>query len=145
MKRIVANTQKTGSHKNRHSWKKGQSGNPHGAPKRGQSWSEIIKLVSEMTAAEVIKRVGANELAIPFSKMPMDIPLKELVTMRVFSSLLMDPNPGLFNSLQERSEGKVTEHHEISNAPCKIVIEHIGENAGNQNQTFSGADGISAK
>lgn len=32
------------------SWKKGQSGNPNGAPKRGMSWREIIEQVGDEDA-----------------------------------------------------------------------------------------------
>ena len=30
-------------------WKPGQSGNPNGRPKKGQSWAEIIRELGDMT------------------------------------------------------------------------------------------------
>lgn len=46
---MPANTQTTGKRggKRSTSWKKGQSGNPKGAPKLGMSWREIIDVVGD--------------------------------------------------------------------------------------------------
>lgn len=88
-------------------WPKGTSGNPKGAPKRGESWAEIIKRVGEMTPAEAAERslVLAKELI----KIGDGITLKEAVVLRVYAALLFEPQPGLFNAFMERTEGKVAQ------------------------------------
>ena len=88
-------------------WPKGVSGNPAGAPKRGESWAEIIKRFGEMTPSE------AAQVSLELSKKLMTIgdgvTLKQAVVLRVYSSLLFEPQPGLLNAFMERAEGKVTQ------------------------------------
>lgn len=92
--------------KRKGNWKPGQSGNPKGAPKRGQSWKEIIHEIGEMTPDE------AREMCrILFAKVPLhdEVTLKQAVVMRVYAALLFDPQPGLLNAFMERVEGKVAQ------------------------------------
>lgn len=93
-------------------WKKGQSGNPAGAPKRGQSWKELIAEIGDMTGQEVA--ASANFLPAQFKDMPPNVTLKELVVLRVFASLINEPTPGLLTALMERVEGKVAQAVEVS-------------------------------
>lgn len=82
------------------------SPNPKGAPKRGQSWKEIIHEIGEMTPDE------AREMCrILFAKVPLhdEVTLKQAVVMRVYAALLFDPQPGLLNAFMERVEGKVAQ------------------------------------
>ena len=101
---------------NRHatstSWKKGQSGNPAGAPKRGQSWKEIIAEIGDMTGPEVAAFSG--KLGHEFASLPNDVTLKKLTVVRVYGGLLNDPQPGLLNAFMERAEGKVSQPFTIS-------------------------------
>ena len=41
------------------------------------------------------------------------VTLKEAVVMRVYASLLFEPQPGLFNAFMERTEGKVADKLEV--------------------------------
>jgi hypothetical protein len=110
-----ANTQKTDSTKRKPpktAWKPGQSGNPAGAPKRGESWQEIIKRVGEMTPKEASER--SKVLAAQLLSIGEGVTLKEAVVMRVYGALLFDPNPGLLNSFMDRAEGKVKQAVEMS-------------------------------
>lgn len=93
-------------------WKPGQSGNPKGAPKRGESWQEIIKRYGELTPPE------AAELSLELTKKLLSIgdgvTLKQAVVLRVYADLLYEPNPGLLNSFMERAEGKVSQPIEVT-------------------------------
>lgn len=50
LNKTTKNTQKTGERrggKRSTSWKKGQSGNPNGAPRKGMSWKELINSIGD--------------------------------------------------------------------------------------------------
>lgn len=93
-------------------WKPGQSGNPKGAPKRGESWAEIIKRVGEYTPSEAAER--SLSLAKQLLEIGDGVTLKEAVTLRVYASLLFEPQPGLLNAFMDRTEGKVSQPVEMS-------------------------------
>jgi len=96
--------QKQAAKKRPQTWKPGQSGNPDGAPKRGESWAEIITRIGDMTpiaAAEYCKAIAAK-----LKKIGDAVTLKEAVVMRVYAALLFEPTPGLLNSFMDRVEGK---------------------------------------
>ena len=95
-------------------WRKGVSANPKGAPKRGQSWSELIALIGNLTPAQAAERAGAIGERIAKYSGDNDLTLKELVVLRVYDALLFDPQPGLLNAYMERVEGKVREQVEHS-------------------------------
>lgn len=82
-----------------------------GAPKRGESWAEIIKRIGELTPSEAATR--SLELAQQLLKIGDGVTLKEAVVLRVYSSLLFEPQPGLFNAFMERTEGKVKQPIEV--------------------------------
>lgn len=89
----------------RSAWKPGQSGNPAGAPKRGEAWSEIIKKYSDMTPVEIAN--AAQSVAGQLKKIGGGITMKEAVVIRVFAALMFEPTQGLWTSLMERTDGKV--------------------------------------
>ena len=80
--------------------------NGPGAPKRGQSWKEIIHEIGEMTPDEA-RQICAQL----FTKVNLhdEVTLKQAVVMRVYAALLFDPQPGLLNAFMERVEGKVAQ------------------------------------
>lgn len=96
----------------RTAWKKGQSGNPAGSPKRGESWAEIIKRVGEYTPPEAAAR--SLELSKQLLKIGEGVTLKEAAVLRMFGAILFDPQPGLVNILIERAEGKITQPIELA-------------------------------
>jgi len=128
-----------------HAWKKGQSGNPKGAPKRGFSWAELIKEYGDMTAPEVAAR--SLEMAKQFIKLGDDgLTLKEAVVIRVFGSLLFEPQPGLLNAFMERTEGKVKqpfslEEKELENAIDAELARMVSERQATAPGEVEGADG----
>lgn len=88
-------------------WPKGVSGNPKGAPRRGESWQDIIKRVGELTPSEA--SAASLELAKQFLKVGDGVTLKEAVVLRVYGALLFDPQAGLLNAFMDRAEGKVSQ------------------------------------
>ena len=104
-----ANT--TGNRKKRRTpvtaWKKGQSGNPKGRPRSGESWAELIKQIGELTpkaAAESYKAIAGR-----LAEIGDNVTLKEAVVLRVYAALLFEPDARLLNALMDRAEGKVSQ------------------------------------
>ncbi len=92
--------------------------NINGAPKRGESWGEIIKRIGEMTPQEAAE--SARAIAGKLASMGNGITLKEAVVIRVYASLLFEPQPGLLNSFMDRAEGKVTEPIDLTSQGGKL-------------------------
>jgi hypothetical protein len=95
-------------------WKPGQSGNPAGRPKDGQSWKEVISEVSNMTVDDILLMVGENnDLGRAIKQMPKSVQMKYLVTARVMAALMFEPTSGLWMGLMDRMEGKVAERIQV--------------------------------
>lgn len=98
-------------------WAKGQSGNPAGRPKDGESWAAIIKAVGDMYPADILAFIGEhNDLGKVIKQLPAGVQMKYLVTARVFAALMFEPTSGLWKELMERSEGKVKDVLDLSNS-----------------------------
>lgn len=93
-------------------WKPGQSGNPKGPPKHGESWASVLTWASNLTGEEAAKLVPP-EMARFFRPLK-GLELKRAIVLRVFAALLFEPSPSLFNAVMERIEGKVTQNIEIN-------------------------------
>jgi len=101
-----ANTVKADKRKPpRSAWKPGQSGNPAGAPKRGESWAEIIKRIGDMEPGEAAHTFG--EIAKQLRNMPAGVTLKEFVVMRIYAAMLFEPSSSLWGHMLDRVDGKV--------------------------------------
>ena len=104
--KFPANTKRTGKRKPTPSaWKKGQSGNPNGAPKRGESWREIWDKIGNLTPKEAAEH--SKVIAAQIASIGDKVTLKEAVALRVYTSLLFEPSSGLLNAVMERTDGKV--------------------------------------
>lgn len=105
-KPAAKNTQSTGQRggRRRTSWKPGQSGNPNGAPKKGESWAETIRRVGDMTPAEAV--VWCKEITGKLAPLGDKVTLREAVVLRVFAANVFEPQPGLVNAFMDRAEGK---------------------------------------
>ena len=86
--------------------------NGDGAPKRGESWAELIKSIGEMDGKQVADFAG--KLGREFNTLPQGVTLKTLVVIRVYGALLNDPQPGLLGAFMDRAEGKVKDEQEHS-------------------------------
>ena len=105
-------------------WKKGgESPNPAGRPKDGESWAAVIKAVGDMYPADIIAFVGEkNDLGMMLKKLPKNVQMKYLVTSRIFASLLFEPSSGLWKELMERSEGKVQDKLDVTSGDKPIGL-----------------------
>jgi hypothetical protein len=102
-------------------WKKGQSGNPKGRPKDGESWSAIIKAVGDMYPDDILTFIGKdNQLGRTIAQLPRNVQMKYQVVTRVFAALMFDPSSSLFKELMDRSEGKVPDHLKIDDMPVLV-------------------------
>lgn len=96
----------------RTAWKKGDpSPNPAGAPKRGESWAEIIKQYGDLTPSEAA--VQSLELVKKLLSIGDGVTLKQAVVLRVYADLLHAPTPGLLTAFMERADGKVADKLEL--------------------------------
>ena len=94
-----------------------------GAPKRGESWGEIIKRIGDMTPAEAAEH--AQVIAGKLKQMGSGITLKEAVVIRCYAALLFEPQPGLLNSFMDRAEGKVRDQVDVTSAGQALEIRII--------------------
>ena len=108
-----AKTHPTGKRggKTKTSWKPGQSGNPKGRPATGESWTELIKKIGDMSPAAAAQHCKA--IMGQLDSIGNNVTLKEAVVLRVYASLLFEPQPGLFNAFMERTEGKVPDKLQV--------------------------------
>lgn len=107
MSKTTANSTKSAKPRGK-PWKPGQSGNPLGRPRDGESWASVIAAVGNMYTDDLLAFIGANnDLGRQISQLPKNVQLKYLVTTRVFAALMFEPTSGLWKELMERAEGKV--------------------------------------
>lgn len=121
MSKVTANNGKTTKPRGR-PWKPGQSGNPKGRPKDGESWSAIIAAVGNMYSSDLLAFIGTdNELGREINKYPKNVQLKYLVVSRVFSALMFEPTSGLLKEFMDRMEGKVAERVDMTTGGEKLT------------------------
>lgn len=82
--------------------------NREGAPKRGQSWQEAVKRITDMDKAELIAYVGGRRTRIGklIASMPDKMPLKDAMIIAGAVAFLIDPNPRMLQALADREDGK---------------------------------------
>lgn len=81
--------------------------NREGAPKRGQSWQESVKRLTDMTRDELIAYVGkTTKLGKLLKELPPKVPIKDALLLISIIQYGRDPNPRLLGVLMDREEGK---------------------------------------
>lgn len=110
--------------------------NKEGAPKRGQSWQESVKRLTDMNREELAAYVGAStRLGKLLKELPPKIPVKDALILAAIIQFGRDPNPRLLGTLMDREEGKpVQPIGGDPDKPIKIVVEYADTN-GNQTNT----------
>lgn len=131
-------------------WKPGQSGNPNGAPRKGQSIAETIRTISASTPREIrklLKRLGStgrSGLEQSLSTLPQDTPLRFLQHTSAFVATICDPNASINSYLRDSDEGKPIERLAgADGGPLEVVFREApmnltgsnGNGNGNRNPT----------
>ena len=98
---------------------KGQSGNPKGAPKRGQSWKEILNEIGELDGAQAMERAGM--IFRDLKKYPKGVTLKELSAISYFIRMINDPNGSLLSVVADRTDGKVVSPVDVTSKGEQIT------------------------
>ena len=106
-------------------WVKGQSGNPAGAPKRGESWAEVIKQIGDMTAEEV-KNLIASWIPT-LNRVPKGVTMKQLVVIRAYVALANEPSASLMNAFMDRAEGKVPDRTQMEGKLTVLGLDEMLE------------------
>ena len=86
-------------------YKPGQSGNPNGRPKDGESFASVLRNLLAKDGPEIAKmcKVYAKE----FSVYPAGVDMRHIVVMRWLASLLNEPSTGLLQQMIDRTDGPV--------------------------------------
>jgi hypothetical protein len=127
-----ANTPRTDKRKApKSAWKPGQSGNPAGRPRDGESWAAVIAAVGNMYPDDLLAFIPkGNDLGNAISQLPKGVQMKYLVTARVFAALMFEPSSGLWKELMERAEGKVSDKLDVNSTGVqKVIIEYSDDSA----------------
>jgi len=84
--------------------------NKNGAPKRGQTWQETIKRITDMTREEAIEYVGPNtKVGRHLKELSPKMPIKEALIFATIIAYGRDPNARMLQALTDREEGKPKE------------------------------------
>jgi len=113
--------------------------NLEGAPRRGQSWRETTKRLTDMTRDELVEYVGGKRTRVGrlLASATSDIPVKDAMVIAAAVAFLIDPNPRMLATLMDREEGKPEQPIVGGDAPVKVIIEY----ADNQNPTTETSHG----
>jgi hypothetical protein len=119
-------------------WKKGESGNPNGRPKK----SLLVKNVNELLKSEGYEPVTNNDL-IDCQKMLLNIPYNKLQEIAINTNnefptlyqifakaLLSDDSAELIEKLLDRAYGKAKQT--IENTGTQVIINRVQPNASNE-------------
>jgi hypothetical protein len=80
--------------------------NPAGAPKRGSSWAETIRRLTEMTRDDLLEYVGpTTSLGRQLKELPPNIPMKDAAILIALIQFGRDPQASLLTALMNREEG----------------------------------------
>jgi len=112
--KVRANTAKNKGRKpppERTWWKPGQSGNPKGRPREGESWTAIIKKIGDMSGPQLAEHFSIY--AAQLRKLG-PVTMKEAVVIRAYMQLAFEASGSLFNALVDRAEGKVSQPLDVS-------------------------------
>jgi hypothetical protein len=99
------------------SWKPGQSGNPLGGPRRGESWGELITYVGNLSSTEVRELLARRS----------NISMKKRATLIMYRKLCQTAKVAIFKELADRSEGRVVERIEMKNPDDVSLLSRLSD------------------
>jgi len=104
-------------------WKPGQSGNPGGRPKDGESWAASLKWAFNLTGEQAAQLVPP-EYAKTF-RLIGKMQLRHALVLCMIGKQLFDPSGSLFNAMADREEGKITQPilHEWREEARKLGVD----------------------
>jgi len=106
---------------NQTSFKKGQSGNPGGRPRTGESFASVLREFLAMDGKQVA--AICKTYAKQFNQLPEGVNLRQMIALRWLMSLVDEPSPGLLQQLVDRVDGVVPTKVEGTEIPIRIVID----------------------
>lgn len=96
--------------------------NRNGSGKRGQTWGESVKRLTNMTRDELIAYVGAKtRLGRLLKELPPDIPVKDALILATIVSYGREPNAKMFQALTDREDGKPPQSLDLTSGNQQIV------------------------
>lgn len=100
-----------------------------GAPKRGQSWQESVKRLTDMTRDEIVEYVGAKtKLGKMLKELPPNVPIKDALILIAFIQFGRDPNPRMLSALMDREDGKPNQPLNMNaDVTQRVIIEYAGD------------------
>lgn len=105
-------------------WKKGQSGNPSGRPKKGEAWADVAN--SLLNSNEINITMKMSDGKIKKMDLEADKSFRHAVIIGQISAA-MNGNVQAAKELADRTEGKAKETKEITNKNEPIQVMVIDE------------------
>lgn len=100
--------------------------NRNGAPKRGQTWKETVKRITDLTREEAIEYFGASTtLGKQLRELPPNVPIKDAIVIISIIAYGRDPDARLFSALTDREEGKPNQPVEFT--PSEKLLSRMKE------------------
>lgn len=108
-------------------WKPGQSGNPGGRKKGGDSFASVLREFLGMSGPAIAGKIAFFKRE--FAKLPDDVDLRSLIALRWITSIMNEPTPGLMKELLDRTDGPVPTKIEGSDeSPLTIKVVYVKRN-----------------
>ena len=82
--------------------------NKGGAPRKGQSWAETIKRLTDMTRDEAVAYVGGQKthLGKLLKELPAGVPIKDALILAYIVQFGREPSASFLSGLADREDGK---------------------------------------
>ena len=87
------------------SFKPGQSGNPGGRPKDGESFATVLRDLLSKDGPEIANL--CKTYAKEFRQLPAGVNMRSMIALRWIVSLMAEPTTGLLQQMIDRTDGPV--------------------------------------